>query len=72
MELFGIGSMEALVIALLAAIVLGPERLAKTAREAGKLVRNVKGYFKALSDDLGHELDILSDLKDVEREIKKL
>lgn len=72
MELFGIGSMEALVIALLAAIVLGPERLAKTAREAGKLIRNVKAYFKALSDDLGHELDILSDLKDVEREIKKL
>ena len=72
MELFGIGSMELLVIVLLAAIVLGPQRLALTAREAGKLIRNLKAYFRALSDDLGHELDILSDLKDIERDIKKL
>jgi sec-independent protein translocase protein TatB len=71
MELFGIGSMELLVIVLLAAIVLGPQRLALTAREAGKLIRNLKNYFRALSDDLGKELDILSDLKDVERELKR-
>ena len=71
MELFGIGSMELLVIVLLAAIVLGPQRLALTAREAGKLIRNLKAYFRALSDDLGHELDILSDLKDIERDLKK-
>jgi len=71
MELFGVGSMELLVVALLAAIVLGPQRLAVTAREAGKLIRNVKNYFRALSDDLGRELDIMSDLKDVERELKK-
>lgn len=72
MELFGIGSMELVVIVLLAAIVLGPQRLAVTAREAGKLIRNVKNYFRALSDDLGRELDIMSDLKDIEHEIKKL
>ena len=71
MELFGIGSMELLVIVLLAAIVLGPQRLALTAREAGKLIRNLKAYFRALSDDLGHELDILSDLMDIERDLKK-
>ncbi len=71
MELFGIGSMELLVIVLLAAIVLGPQRLAVTAREAGKLIRNVKAYFRALSDDLGRELDIMSDLKDIERDLKK-
>ncbi|MCC7360717.1 MAG: twin-arginine translocase TatA/TatE family subunit [Anaerolineales bacterium] len=71
MELFGIGTTELLVIALLAAIVLGPQRLAVTAREAGKLIRNVKNYFRALSDDLGRELDILADLKDVERELRK-
>lgn len=71
MELFGVGSMELLVVALLAAIVLGPRRLAVTAREAGKLIRNVKNYFRALSDDLGRELDIMSDLKDIEHELKK-
>lgn len=71
MDFFGVGSMELLVVALLAAIVLGPRRLAVTAREAGKLIRNVKNYFRSLSDDLGRELDIMADLKDVERELKK-
>jgi sec-independent protein translocase protein TatB len=71
MELFGIGTTELIVVLLLAAIVLGPHRLAVTAREAGKLIRNLKSYFRALSDDLGRELDILSELKDVQRELTK-
>lgn len=69
MELFGIGTTEVVVILLLAAIVLGPHRLAVTARELGKLIRNLKRYFRALSDDLGRELDILAELKDVQREL---
>lgn len=71
MDVFGIGSTELVVILLLAAIVLGPRRLAVTARELGKLIRSLKSYFKALSDDLGHELDILSELKEVQKEITK-
>lgn len=71
MELFGIGTTEFIVVVLLAAIILGPHRLAITAREVGKLIRNLKNYFRALSDDLGRELDILSELKDVERELKR-
>jgi sec-independent protein translocase protein TatB len=71
MELFGIGSAELLVMALLAAVVLGPHRLAVTAREAGRLIRNLKNYFRALSEDLGRELDILDELKDVRRELTK-
>ena len=71
MELFGIGSTELLVVLLLAAIVLGPRRLAVTAREVGKLIRNLKNYFRVLSDDLGRELDILTELKDVQRELTK-
>jgi sec-independent protein translocase protein TatB len=71
MELFGIGTTELVVVVLLAAIVLGPHRLAVTAREAGKLIRNLKNYFRALSEDLGRELDILSELKEVERDLMK-
>jgi Sec-independent protein translocase protein TatA len=70
MELFGIGSMELIVIVLLAAIVLGPQRLAVW-RGAGKLIRNLKNI-GALSDDLGREIDIMSDLKDIEHDLKKL
>jgi len=72
MDLFGIGGTEFLLVVLLAAIVLGPSRLALAARELGKLIRNLKHYFKALSDDLGRELDLLDELKDVKDELKKI
>ena len=71
MDLFGIGTNELVVIFLLAAIVLGPERLARMAREAGKLIRNLKAYFSSLSDELKTELDVLDDLKKTKDELKK-
>jgi Tat protein translocase TatB subunit len=69
MDIFGIGTNELVLIMLLAAVVLGPERLARVAREAGKLVRNLRAYFGSLSDELKNELDMLDDLRDVKREI---
>ena len=69
MDIFGIGTNELLVIMLLAVIVLGPERLARVAREAGKLMRNLKAYFGSLNDELKSELDVLDELRDVKREI---
>jgi sec-independent protein translocase protein TatB len=70
-SIFGIGGSELLVIGLLAAIILGPERLAVVAREAGKLVRNIKAYFSTLSDELKTEMDLLDEIKEINREIKK-
>ncbi len=72
MDIFGIGTNELLVILVLAAVVLGPERLARTAREIGKLLRNFKAYFGSLSDELKTELDVLDDLKKTRDEIRKL
>jgi sec-independent protein translocase protein TatB len=69
MDIFGIGGLELIVVLILAAIVLGPQRMASTARELGRLIRNLKKYFQALSDDLGRELDILAELKDVQHEL---
>ncbi len=71
MDIFGIGTNELLVILVLAAVVLGPERLARTAREIGKLVRNLKAYFGSFSDELKSELDVLDDLKKVKNDIRK-
>jgi len=70
-SLFGIGGTELLVILFLAAIVLGPERLARTARELGKFVRNVKAYFSSFSNELKGELDILDELDKVKRDLTK-
>jgi len=68
-NIFGIGGNELLVILVLAGIVLGPERLARVARTLGKLVRDVKNYFNALSDELKSELEILDEVKDLKDEI---
>jgi Tat protein translocase TatB subunit len=70
-NIFGIGINELIVIFLLAAIVLGPERLARTAREAGKFIRNVKNYFSSLTDELKTELDVLDELKKVKNDLNK-
>ena len=72
MDIFGIGGNELIVILLLAAIVLGPERLARTAREAGKFIRNVKNYFTSLSGELKSELDVLDDLQKIKKDMTTL
>ncbi len=69
MDLFGIGTNELLVIAVLAVVVLGPERLARSAREVGKLVRNFKAYFGSLTDELRSELDVLDDINKVKQDV---
>lgn len=71
MDIFGIGGNELLVILVLAAVVLGPERLARTARELGKFVRNVKNYFSSLSDELKSELEVLDEIKKVKDDLTK-
>jgi len=70
-KIFGIGMNELIVIFLLAAIVLGPERLARVARQAGKLIRNLKTYFSSLSDELKSELDILDEIKKVKDDLNR-
>jgi sec-independent protein translocase protein TatB len=69
MEIFNVGGPELIVLMLLGVIVLGPERLARVAREAGKLVRNLKAYFQSLSGELKNELDILDELNEIKRDI---
>jgi Sec-independent protein translocase protein TatA len=56
---------------VLAAIILGPERLARSARQAGVLIRNLKAYFSSLSDELKTELDVIDELKKAGNDLKK-
>jgi sec-independent protein translocase protein TatB len=70
-SILGIGSSELIIILVLAAIILGPERLARTARELGKFIRNVKNYFNSLSGELKAELDVLDEVNKLKEEIKK-
>ena len=69
--IFGIGGSELVVILILAGIILGPERLARSAREIGKFVKNVKSYFSALSGELKAELDVLDEIQNIKKDIMK-
>src|SRR5688500_5352939 len=54
--MFDIGFSELLVIAVVALIVLGPERLPKAARFAGLWVRRARAQWYAVKSELEHEL----------------
>jgi sec-independent protein translocase protein TatB len=53
---FGIGLPELVVIVVVAIIVFGPDRLPEFARQAGRLVRQVKTFADSARDDIRAEL----------------
>lgn len=77
--MFGISSGELFFIAIIALIVLGPERLPKVARLAGMWVRRARNQWHSVKDDLERELaaeelkrslhDAHSALRDTEQKI---
>ena len=54
--MFGIGLPELLVIIVVAVIVFGPDRLPEFARQAGRLVRQIRQFTNAARDDIRNEL----------------
>ena len=54
--MFGIGVPEALVIAMVAMLVFGPDKLPELARQFGGFVRTVKQMAENAKNDLGREL----------------
>ena len=57
--MFGIGLPELMVIAIVAVVVFGPERLPELARQAGRFVRQMRNLAQSaqtqLRDELGPE-----------------
>ena len=54
--MFGIGFGELVVIAFLAILVFGPDRLPELAQQAGKFVRELRKFATNARDDLRAEL----------------
>ena len=54
--MFGVGLGEFLVIAFVAVLVFGPEKLPEVARQAGRLARQVRNFAHAARDELREEL----------------
>src|SRR3954452_9790089 len=54
--MFGIGPLELVVIAIVAVLVFGPDRLPEFARTAGRLLRQVRQMGNNAPNDLRSEL----------------
>jgi sec-independent protein translocase protein TatB len=56
--MFDIAFSELIVVALVALIVIGPERLPKLARTAGHLWGRVQRYVTTVKNDISNEIDL--------------
>ena len=54
--MFGVGLLELTVIALVAIVVLGPERLPELARQAAQLIHKARAMAHSARDELRSEL----------------
>ena len=67
--MFDVGISEIMVIAVVALIVLGPEKLPKTARTLGHLFGRLQRYVSDVKADINREL-ALEELKKMQAEVK--
>ena len=67
--MFDIGFSEIVVIAVVALIVLGPERLPKAARTMGHLFGRLQRYVNDVKSDINREME-LEELKKLQQEVK--
>ena len=54
--MFGVGILEMAVIALVAIVVFGPDKVPELAKQAGAMLRKAKEFANSARDDLREEL----------------
>ncbi|MEK6551432.1 MAG: Sec-independent protein translocase protein TatB [Pseudomonadota bacterium] len=71
--MFDVSFSELLLIALVALVVLGPQRLPEVARGAGRLLGRLRGFVANVKQDLDRELHIheLSELRRLKEELEE-
>jgi sec-independent protein translocase protein TatB len=67
--MFDIGFSELIVIAIVALVVIGPERLPKVARTAGHLLGRLQRYVHDVKSDISREMQ-LDELKKMQADIQ--
>ena len=73
MEIFGIGPFELVLVALIAFIVLGPERIPGVMRWLGRAVRQVRQMSQQLTKDYGQDIQqVTSEITAVQSELRNI
>jgi sec-independent protein translocase protein TatB len=67
MGFMGLGAPEMLIIAVIALVIFGPNRLPEVAGQLGKVVRDIR----KMTGDLTSELEKNADLKDIKDAVQK-
>jgi sec-independent protein translocase protein TatB len=67
--MFDVGFSEMIVIAIVALVVIGPERLPKVARTAGHLLGRLQRYVNDVKADISREMQ-LDELKKLQAEMQ--
>lgn len=68
--MFDIGFSELIVIAIVALVVIGPERLPRVARTAGEWIGKAQRYVSQVKSDINREME-LAELKKLQEEARK-
>lgn len=68
--MFDIGFSELIVIALVALVVIGPERLPRVARTAGHLLGRLQRYVSDVKSDINREIQ-LDEIKKAQQEMEQ-
>lgn len=66
--MFDVGFSEMLVIAVVALIVIGPERLPAVARTVGTLLGRLRGYASGIKEEVSNELR-LEEVRKMQRQL---
>jgi|688.fasta_scaffold42434_4 sec-independent protein translocase protein TatB len=66
--MFDVGLSELMVIAVVALVVIGPERLPKVARTAGLLLGRLQRYVSDVKSDINREIQ-LDELKKMQQQV---
>ena len=68
--MFDIGFTEMIIIAVVALVVLGPERLPKVARQAGQWMGKLRRYVDDVKSDINRQME-LDELRKLQTEVKE-
>ena len=72
MNFFGVGPLEIGLVAIIAVIVLGPERIPEVAVQIARAVRQLRSYATSATSQMRKELDELTrEYEEVRKELKE-